>query len=256
MVVRTDVATVWCLTNLGANDMTTRPMIGLPGRRKAGRDIADMPPIFADMQLDLYFANYAKGVIAAGGLPVHLPIDVDPLLIIDRLDGLLLPGGTDIEPSLYGAESETDIYPPEPERDDLEFGLLKGAVHRQIPVLGICRGQQIVNVGAGGTLHQDLPPHSAAECAAHTEPHEVTLEPGSILRDLYGPMVRVNSLHHQAVDTVGEGLRVTAWADDGVAEGLEHTSLPIVCVQWHPEMMPTRDTDPIFSWLVEAAGDG
>ena len=256
MVVRTDVATVWCLTNHGANDMTTRPLIGLPGRRKAGRDVAAMLSIFADMQLDLYFANYAKGVIAAGGLPVHLPIDVDPLLIIDRLDGLLLPGGTDIEPNLYGAESETDIYPPEPERDDLELGLLKGAVHRQIPVLGICRGQQIVNVGAGGTLHQDVPPHSAVGHAAETELHRVTLEPDSILRELYGPMVRVNSLHHQAVDTVGEGLRVTAWADDGVAEGLEHTSLPIVCVQWHPEMMLTRDTDPIFSWLVEAASHG
>ena len=256
MVVRTDVATVWCLTNPGANDMTTRPLIGLAGRRKVGRDIADMPTIFADMQLDLYFSNYAQGVIAAGGLPVHLPISVDPLLIVERLDGLLIPGGTDIEPSLYGAESETDIYPVEPERDDFELALLQGALHRQIPVLGICRGQQIVNVAAGGKLHQDVPPHSAVGCAAHTELHEVTLEPGSILRDLYGPSVWVNSLHHQAVDTVGEDLRVTAWADDGIAEGLEHTSLPIVSVQWHPEMMLTRDTDPIFSWLVEAAGDG
>ncbi|MDE0699391.1 MAG: gamma-glutamyl-gamma-aminobutyrate hydrolase family protein [Acidimicrobiaceae bacterium] len=236
--------------------MTTRPLIGLPGRRKAGRDVAGMLTTFADMQIDLYFANYAKGVIAAGGLPVHLPIDVDPLLIIDRLDGLLLTGGTDIEPSLYGAESETDIYPPEPERDDLELGLFKGAVHRQIPVLGICRGQQIVNVGAGGTLHQDVPPHSGVGHAVDAELHEVTLEPDSILRELYGASVWVNSLHHQAVDTVGEDLRVTGWSDDDVAEGLEHTSLPIVCVQWHPEMMPTRDTDPIFSWLVEAAGRG
>ncbi|MYK00046.1 MAG: gamma-glutamyl-gamma-aminobutyrate hydrolase family protein [Acidimicrobiaceae bacterium] len=256
MVVHAFLATVWCLTNHGANDMTTRPLIGLPGRRKAGRDVAGMLTTFADMQIDLYFANYAKGVIAAGGLPVHLPIDVDPLLIIDRLDGLLLTGGTDIEPSLYGAESETDIYPPEPERDDLELGLFKGAVHRQIPVLGICRGQQIVNVGAGGTLHQDVPPHSGVGHAADAELHEVTLEPDSILRELYGASVWVNSLHHQAVDTVGEDLRVTGWSADDVAEGLEHTSLPIVCVQWHPEMMPTRDTDPIFSWLVEAAGRG
>lgn len=236
--------------------MTTRPLIGLPGRRKAGRDIAGMLATFADMQIDLYFANYAKGVIAAGGLPVHLPIDVDPLLIIDRLDGLLLTGGTDIEPSLYGAVSETDIYPPEPERDDLELGLFKGAVHRQIPVLGICRGQQIVNVGAGGTLHQDVPPHSGVGHAPDAELHEVRLEPDSILRELYGATVWVNSLHHQAVDAVGEDLRVTGWSDDGVAEGLEHTSLPIVCVQWHPEMMPARDTDPVFGWLVEAARSG
>ena len=236
--------------------MTTRPLIGLPGRRKAGRDVADMPTIFADMQMDLYFASYAQGVVAAGGLPVHLPINVDPLMIVERLDGILLTGGTDIEPSLYGAESETDIYPPEPERDDFELSLLKGAVHRQIPVLGICRGQQIVNVGAGGTLHQDVPPHSAFGLSADTKLHEVTFEPGSTLRELYGATVRVNSLHHQAVDTVGADLWVTAWSDDGTAEGLEHTSLPIVCVQWHPEMMPTRDTDPVFSWLVEAASHG
>ena len=236
--------------------MPTRPLIGLSGRRKAGRDVDGMLAAFADMPMDLYLANYAKGVIAAGGLPVYLPIDVDPLLIIDRIDGLLLTGGTDIEPSLYGAEPETDVYPPEPERDDLELGLFKGAVHRQIPVLGICRGQQIVNVGSGGTLHQDLPPHSGVGHAPDAGLHEVKLEPDSMLGELYGATVWVNSLHHQAVDAVGEGLRVTGWSDDGVAEGLEHMSLPIVCVQWHPEMMPTRDTDPIFSWLVEAAGRG
>ncbi len=236
--------------------MTARPLIGIPGRVKTGSDIAGIPVNFSGAQVDMYLSAYAQGVIAAGGLPVHLPIDVDPLLIAERLDGLLLPGGTDIEPSLYGADSETDVYPPEPERDDLELGLYKEAVDRRLPVLGICRGQQVVNVGAGGTLHQDVPPHSAFDLPAETEFHEVRFEAGSTLRELYGPTAWVNSLHHQAVDAVGEGLRVTAWADDGMAEGLEHTSLPIVCVQWHPEMMPTRDTDPVFRWLVDAAGRG
>ncbi len=236
--------------------MTTRPLIGLPGRVKTGRDIRGIPSSFGDAQIDMYMSAYAQGVIAAGGLPVHLPIDVDPLLIVERLDGILLPGGTDIEPSLYGAESETDVFPPEPERDHLELGLYKGAVDRRLPVLGICRGQQVVNVGAGGTLHQDVPPHSIFDLPAETEFHEVSFEAGSTLRELYGPTAWVNSLHHQAVDAVGEGLRVTARADDGVAEGLEHMSLPIVCVQWHPEMMSTRDTDPVFRWLVDAAGHG
>ena len=236
--------------------MTTRPLIGIPGRVKTGSDIAGIPVNFGTAQVDMYMSAYARALIAAGGLPVHLPIDVDPLQIIERLDGLVIPGGADIEPSLYGAETETDIYPPEPERDEFELSLMKGAVHLQTPVLGICRGQQIVNVAAGGTLHQDVPPHSGFDAAADAELHEVTFEPESILHDLYGPSLRVNSLHHQAVDAVGEGLRVTAWADDGFAEGLEHTSLPIVCVQWHPEMMPTRDTDPVFRWLVDAAGDG
>lgn len=236
--------------------MTTRPLIGIPGRVKTGSDIAEIPPNFGTAQVDVHMSAYAQGVIAAGGLPVQLPIDVDPLLIIERLDGLLLPGGTDVEPSLYGAESETDIYPPEPERDYLEFGLYKGAVDRELPLLGICRGQQVVNVAAGGTLHQDVPPHSAFDLPAETEVHEVHFESGSMLREMYGPSAWVNSLHHQAVDTVGADLRVTAWAADGLAEGLEHASLPIISVQWHPEMLITRDSDPVFRWLVDAASRG
>ena len=233
--------------------MTARPLIGIPGRVKAGRDIAGIPVNFGDAKVDVHISAYAQGVIAAGGLPVQLPIDVDPLLIVERLDGLVLPGGADVEPSLYGAEPETDVYPPEPERDALELGLYRGAVDRRLPLLGICRGQQVVNVAAGGTLHQDVPPHSAFDKPAETEFHEVRFEAGSMLGEMYGSSARVNSLHHQAVDVVGAGLRVTAWADDGVAEGLEHTSLPIVAVQWHPEMMATRDSDPVFRWLVDAA---
>lgn len=236
--------------------MTTRPLIGIPGRVKTGSDIAGIPVNFGDAQVDVHMSAYAQGVIAAGGLPVQLPIDVDPLLIVERLDGLLLPGGTDVEPSLYGAEPETDVYPPEPERDDLELGLYKGAVDLQLPLLGICRGQQVINVGAGGTLHQDVPPHSAFDKPAETEFHQVRFEAGSILEGMYGPTAWVNSLHHQAVDVVGADLRVTAWADDGLAEGLEHTSLPIIAVQWHPEMMTTRDSDPVFRWLVDAASRG
>lgn len=236
--------------------MTSRPLIGLPGRVKTGRDIDDMPANFANAQVDLYMSAYAQAVIAAGGLPVYLPIDIDPLVILERLDGLVLPGGTDIEPNLYGAESQTDLYPPEPERDELELGLFNGAIDRQLPVLGICRGQQVINVGAGGTLHQDVPPHSGFDQPTETKLHEVRFDPASTLGDLYGSTAWVNSLHHQAVDIVGTDLRVTAWADDGVAEGIEHTKLPIVAVQWHPELMPTRDTDPIFRWLVETAKAG
>ena len=166
------------------------------------------PVNFGDAKVDVCMSAYARGVTAAGGLPVHLPIDVDPLLIVERLDGLVLPGGADVEPSLYGAEPETDVYPPEPERDALELGLYRGAVDRRLPLLGICRGQQVVNVCAGGTLHQDVPPHSAFDKPAETEFHEVRFEPGSMLGEMYGPSARVNSLHHQAVDVVGAGLRV------------------------------------------------
>jgi len=235
--------------------MTTRPLIGLTGRRKTGSDIIGMPAPLADKQLDIHFSDYARGVIAAGGLPVYLPNDVDPVQLIDRLDGFLLTGGADIEPDRYGAESETDLYPPEPERDEFELALLEGAISGGVPVLGICRGHQLINVHAGGTLHQDVPQHAVMDQAPTTETHEVTFEAGSILGEIYGASVWVNSLHHQTIDTLGPGLLATARAEDGVVEGIEHADLPIVSVQWHPEMMAARDSDPIFAWLAEAAAE-
>ncbi len=233
--------------------MTIRPLIGLSGRRKIGSDLIDMPTPLFDKQFEMHFSDYAKGVIAAGGLPVYLPLDVDPAEITGRLDGLLLTGGTDIGPDRFGAPSETDIYPPESERDDFELGLLEGAAQRGIPVLGICRGHQMINVHAGGTLRQHVPSHAVFDQPPETRSHEITFEQGSILGGLYGASTRANSLHHQTIDVLGLGLRATARADDGVVEGLEHTDLAMVSVQWHPEMMLTRDSDPIFDWLVDAA---
>ena len=233
--------------------MTTRPLIGLTGRRKVGSTIIGMPEVLGDLQYEMYYSDYARGVLAAGGLPVNLPMDIDPADIIDRLDGILLSGGADIGPDRYGAEPETDQFPPEPERDEFELALYKSATARGLATLGICRGHQMINVGGGGTLHQDVPPHAGFDQPVTTELHTIEIEPDSILRNLYGPSSRVNSLHHQTIDTVADDLRVTARADDGVIEGLEHRTLPVVSVQWHPEMMATRDTDPIFRWLVEAA---
>ncbi|MCY4457386.1 MAG: gamma-glutamyl-gamma-aminobutyrate hydrolase family protein, partial [Acidimicrobiaceae bacterium] len=226
---------------------------GITGRCRPGRDVADLPEYFDDIRIDMYFSNYAQAVAAAGGLPVHLPIDLDPMLISERLDGILLSGGTDIDPSRYGAETETDLFPPEPERDEFELSLLENAIEQQVPLLGICRGQQLVNVGTGGTLHQDVQAHSKVEVWQKNERHQVNITPGSTLHELYGTTVWVNSLHHQAVNTVGPPLKITAWSNDGIAEGLEHETLPILSVQWHPEMLPTRDTDPVFSWLVDQA---
>lgn len=233
--------------------MTEVPLIGISGRRKTGRQVSDLPEYFDDMQIDMYFSNYAEAVAAAGGIPLHLPINLDPCQIVARLDGLLLSGGTDIEARRYGRQAQSNLFPPEPERDEFELDVLKHATTKQIPVLGICRGQQLVNVGFGGTLHQDVPAHSKAEVWQKNERHKVDIQPDSTLHNLYGAVLQVNSLHHQSVDSLGEGLRVTAWSSDGVVEGLEHAELPVLCVQWHPEMMPTRDTDPIFSWLVHQA---
>lgn len=231
----------------------TRPMIGLTGRRKSGAQIAGTPETLHHLEGDWFYADYARGVLEAGGLPVFLPLDADPALFIERLDGILLTGGADIAPGMYGAEAETDEFPPEPIRDDHESRLYAAACERELPTLGICRGLQMINVAHGGTLHQDVPAHAAFELPPATLLHSVEFTPGSALATIYGGSLDTNSLHHQTVDQVAAGLRVTASSEDGTIEGLEHETLPVVAVQWHPEMLPTRPHDPIFGWLVRAA---
>ncbi len=228
------------------------PLIGLPGRRKKGSQIADFPDTLGDVDVDLYMADYGRGVIEAGGLPVNLPIDVDVEAVAHHLDGVLLTGGTDIDPGRYGADPHPELLDIEPERDELELRLLGIALDREIPVLGICRGMQLVNVHLGGTLHQHVPEHARVDLPTETVVHQVTLAPESVLRELYGEHRDVNSLHHQTVDDVGDGLRVTATAADGTVEGVELGDT-LVAVQWHPEMMRSRATDPIFGWLVRRA---
>lgn len=231
----------------------TRPLIGLTGRRKKGNQIVGNLDTLADADIDMYYVDYTRAVLAAGGVPVHLPLDVAPADVVGRLDGLLLSGGADIGPDRYGHDPETDLYPPEPERDDFELAVLDQAAELHVPTLGICRGLQMLNVHAGGTLHQHVPTHAGFEMPVHHELHQVALEPDSALGAMYGEQRAVNSLHHQTVDTVGADLRVTARSDDGTVEGLEHEELPMIAVQWHPEMMTSALGDPIFSWLITAA---
>ena len=234
-----------------------KPLIGLPGRRKLGADIVGFPASLGALRFDLYLADYATRVIAAGGLPVHLPMDGDVTEYLPHLDGIVLSGGADLEPSTYGGEPDGNgDY--EPERDRLELALLDGARRLEVPVLGICRGLQILNVAAGGTLHQHVPDHARYDVDPATRVHPITIESESILGAIYarpgadrGPL-RVNSLHHQTVDRVGDGLRVVARSDDGTVEGLETSDGSVVAVQWHPEMLPADE--PVFDWLVERAG--
>ncbi|MEM9203609.1 MAG: gamma-glutamyl-gamma-aminobutyrate hydrolase family protein [Actinomycetota bacterium] len=230
-----------------------KPLIGIVGRRKKGHMIEGMPEILADIDLDLYLADYSKGILAAGGVPVWLAVEADPADYVGRLDGLVLTGGADVGPDRYGAEPETDLFPPEPVRDDLELALMDLAIERNLPTLGICRGLQIMNVHGGGTLHQHVPAHSRYDIAPETLVDSITFEPDTVLEGVYGATREVNTLHHQTVDAVAADYVVSARASDGVVEGLEHASLPLVSVQWHPEMMTTRDSDPIFRWLIESA---
>ena len=165
----------------------------------------------------------ACGVTVVGG---YLP-EPDP-----DCAGLVLCGGADIDPAIYGAENRGSVE-IDADRDAAELRLLD--FYRDRPILGICRGVQILNAFFGGTLIQDLPTRDS-----HTSPdgdlfHRVTALPGSRMERVYGAAFDVNSSHHQAVDLPAPGFRVTLRADDGAAEAIEHTSLPVFGVQWHPE---------------------
>lgn len=231
-----------------------RPLIGLTGRRKSAAAIIGTADSLKGLDGDWYYADYARGVLEAGGLPVHLPLDVDPRWFDGYLDGIVLSGGADVDPARYGAGVDPQTLGLEPVRDDFELALVDAALASATPVLGVCRGLQILNVATGGTLHQHVADHARYDVAPDALVHRVDFVDGSELARIYGPTTEVNSLHHQTVDRIGDGWRVTACdPTDGTVEGFEHVSLPIVAIQWHPEMLATRGTDPAFAWIVERA---
>ena len=230
-----------------------KPLIGITGRRRKGEMLRGSLKVMNHLPFDVYWVDYAQGVIAAGGVPVFLPLSLDPAEIIPRLDGILMSGGADIDPKRYGAEPEPELQSIEPARDEFELKILELVYECELPIAGICRGLQILNVHAGGSLYQDVPPHSVRDKAPSTRVHDITTEKGSILEKLYGEKLEVNSLHHQSIKTLGKHFSASATSNDGIVEGIEHSQLPIVAVQWHPEMLDTRDSDPIFRWLVSKA---
>jgi putative glutamine amidotransferase len=231
-----------------------RPLIGLSGRRKRGAQLAGFPVNLADVEIDVYVNDYARAITEAGGLPVYLPLHVDPADYAGRLDGILLTGGTDVDPTRYGAAPEPAAYEPEPTRDRLELRFVELAVDEELPVLGICRGLQLLNVWGGGTLHQHVPSHARFDLAPDDRVDELTIEPGSLLHELYGSRLEVNSLHHQTVDRVADGWTVTARSTlGGEVEALEWPGHDVIAVQWHPELLDSRAADPIFAWLVDRA---
>ena len=166
--------------------------------------------------------TYLRAIEAAGGMPVVLPPLGDAVALLERLDGVCLSGGPDLDPAAYGApDRHSELGPTEPDLDAFELALARAADQRGIPVLGICRGAQALNVTRGGSLHQHVPAHRQTEPATATT-HTVHVEPGTRLAGLVGTRpLRVNSFHHQAVDVLGRGLRVVARAADGTVEGVE-----------------------------------
>lgn len=233
-----------------------RPLIGISGRRLRGVAIG-APHGFADAPLDAYLSEYATSVLAAGGLPVHLPMDAVPAELVDRLDGVVIVGGDDVDPRRYGQAPGPFTQVIDPQRDEFETRIIEVALERGVPLLGVCRGAQLLNVVRGGTLHQHLSLGDGESHGSYAYPrayrvHDVRTAAGSVAHSLYGATTRVNSFHHQAVDVPGRGVVVTGWASDGVVEVIEVEGLPAIGVQWHPE---TFGSDPIFGWLVDRSSE-
>ena len=171
--------------------------------------------------------TYTSAVYNAGGIPI-ITCDVCAEDLADLCDGLLLTGGADIDPELYGEEKLNDSVHPMPERTAFEKPLFEAFMKRGKPIMGICRGSQLINVCMGGTLYQDL---LAQKGWVHMNPeirHDVYAEEGSVLYNLFGPQFKTNSTHHQAVKDLAPGFHVTARSIEGIVEAYEHDSLPIL----------------------------
>jgi putative glutamine amidotransferase len=213
-------------------------------------------------------AAYVRAVLAAGGVPLVLSPLIGTTMAaraLDGADGLLLTGGEDIDPAWYGAEPSPLLSPPSRERDLFELALFGVARQRELPILGICRGIQLINVALGGSLYQDLPSERSGsvehrpEGARDVRSHRVRLQPNSRAAKALGSLsVKVNSSHHQAIKDLARGLLATGWTDDNLVEVVETSpGAPwLLAVQWHPEEMLTQAEAPehgLFAALVQAA---
>ena len=243
-----------------------RPLIGVTTSEVRPKDrvhpVPEGEPLGKEMALGV---TYLKAIEAAGGLPMVMPPLADEAIepLLDRLDGVLLSGGPDLDPALYEAAPHPELGPTEPELDRFELAVAARADAREMPILAICRGTQALNIVRGGGLHQHLPDLSTElahrQTVASTEAsHPVEVEPDSQLAAAFGgEIVDVNSFHHQAIDVLGEGLRVTARASDGTVEAIEDPSRRfLIGVQWHAETLVHREAEAaLFRRFVEACRD-
>ena len=231
----------------------TKPIIGI------GSDVHKTP---GKRDRAFVYTTYVESLRRAGAIPVLIPPQPENAReLVDELDGILLAGGEDCDPAVYGEEAHPTVEPMDPRRQTNDLSLAKMARARGIPTLGICLGLQVMNVAAGGTLVQDIDSQIETDIQHASEPenrvrHDVVVEKGTRLASILGAReLNVNSSHHQAIKTVAKDLKITAHAPDGVVEGLEDPRHPFyVGVQWHPEDMKGEESaSSIFGAFVEAA---
>lgn len=227
------------------------PVIGVTANLREDPKSEEQRPLGHFVRADF---DYVDGVVGAGGIPMVLPPIVEMAeKVAGRIDGLLLSGGSDLDPSYYGEEPVPELNATVPKRDAFEIALVEHALERGIPVFGICRGLQILNVALGGTLYQDLPSQLHPDLIAHRQQvpkwqwtHEVEVDGNSKVAGIMETDdIRVNSYHHQAIKDLSDDLVAVAHTSDGVIEAAESPNLSerwLVGVQWHAEAM--RDVGP------------
>ncbi|MCV7229063.1 gamma-glutamyl-gamma-aminobutyrate hydrolase family protein [Mycolicibacterium komossense] len=211
---------------------------------------------------EVYLLNraYADHLRRARLVPIFLPVGEtgrEAARMIDGLDGLVISGGADVLPDWYRREPHPAAGPFDSNRDVFEFSLIREAADHRIPIFGICRGMQMLNVALGGNLTQHLPDVVGTDVhnpvAGEFATHRVTLDPGSRLGGALGPAADVSTYHHQAVDTVAPQLRPVAWAEDGTIEAVEDREGLLLAVQWHPEISMSNSVFDHFAAMCRSA---
>ena len=243
------------------------PIVGVTGRRSHGSLAVGRDARFAGAEFDAFLVDFARSIAEAGGVPVYLPFEATGPEVLGRVDAVVLSGGQDVHPARWGGDAHVDdalagdprtsFTAYDPDRDTHEIELVRGAIAAGVPVLGVCRGTQLLNVALGGTLVPHLEDTGVEHLSVAAAPHDgaadhvVRTANGSLARALFGVAAVTNSWHHQAVAEPGRGLVVSARTDDGVAEVIELPGRPVLGVQWHPEWQVTPG--PVFDWLVAEA---
>lgn len=209
---------------------------------------------------------YSESVVKAGGIPILLPSEGAGHIktLVTKIDGLLLTGGGDIDPALFGEEPHPHLGNVTPERDRFEISIVQAMLPLNKPILGICRGMQVINVAAGGKVYQDIYrqcqgpfiQHSQ-QASVHHASHFIQLEKGSLLQKMIGEtQVKVNSFHHQAVKDVPFPFKVSGRSSDGVIEAIESSTHPfVVGVQWHPETLKDASSLKLFAEFIKESSE-